>query len=208
MNSLFGDWKWKNPFATIQRPNPQDFITPGAVITPGVSVNPHRGLGYKATENGITPKNIYYQDADGGIPFPLLEPRNNEWGKMTEKSTGVNVEDLYEDMPGEDGVRQFKSDAPTYQQRGQSTFDADAYTGAMSEYDYDSQIQAEKQKQLELLMQLGMGSPPPEASPLPPQSFGRSSNVQFSLLNPTSTVEQDAILSAPFLQKRRTMYGG
>ncbi len=47
MNSLFGDWKWKNPFATIQRPNPQDFITRGAVTTPGVSVNPHAGFEFK-----------------------------------------------------------------------------------------------------------------------------------------------------------------
>ena len=169
MNSLFGDWKWKNPFATIQRPNPQDFITPSVVTREGVSVNPHEGLG---VGTGITSR------------FPYNMSPETDWG--------------YE----------YGNDAPTYQQKTPSTFDADAYTGAMADYDYDSEIQAEKQKQLELLMQLGMGSPPPKASPLPPQSFGRSGNVKFSLLNPTSTVEQDAILSAPFLQKWRTMYGG
>ena len=181
MDSLFGDWKWKNPFATIQRPNPQDFITPGAITTPGVSVNPHRGL-----DNG----RIYFGEYDGA-----LYPYN-----MTPKSES--------NLQGNTWDYEYESDAPTYQQRAPSAFDADAYTGAMADYDYDSQIQAEKQKQLELLMQLGMGSPPPKASPLPPQSFGRSGNVKFSLLNPTSTVEQDAILSAPFLQKWRTMYGG
>lgn len=208
MNSLFGDWKWKNPFATIQRPNPQDFITPGAVTTPGVSVNPHSGMGYFKFGDGTAyPVNIR-TGVKSGTPLTTDE-LSDKILSLDEEYFGTRGADPMDQFEyGDDGNWRLKSDAPTYQQREQSTFDADAYTGAMSEYDYDSQIQAEKQKQLELLMQLGMGSPPPEARPLPPQSFGRSGNVQFSLLNPTSTVEQDAILSAPFLQKRRTMYGG
>lgn len=208
MNSLFGDWKWKNPFATIQRPNPQDFITPGAVTTPGVSVNPHSGLGYFEFGDGtILPENIVTGMRTGDLlSTPQIMDKVDVLNDEFRWTKGADPKDQFEYFG--DGNWGLKSDAPTYQQRAPSTFDADAYTGAMADYDYDSQIQAEKQKQLELLMQLGMGSPPPKASPLPPQSFGRSGNVKFSLLNPTSTVEQDAILSAPFLQKWRTMYGG
>ncbi len=206
MHSLFGDWKWKNPFATIQRPNPQDFITPGAVTTPGVSVNPHSGMGFKFGDRGTYPENIKTGMRTGDLLstsqiLDKVDLLNDEF----RRTKGAEPKDLFEHVG--DGLWSLKSDAPTYEKKEKDTFDAGAYAKAMSEHDFDSEIQAEKQKQLELLMQLGMGSPPPEATPLPSQSFGRSGNVQFSLLNPTSVVEQDGILSAPFLQKRRTMYG-
>lgn len=184
----------------IEKPNPQDFITRGAVITPGVSVNPHRGLGYKATENGITPKNIYYQDADGGIPFPLLEPRNDEWGKITEKSTGVNVEDLYEDMPGEDGVRQFKSDAPTYEKREQDTFDKEGYKKLKEEYETQREIREKMMYQLAQIAASNSSTPPSGGGQV---NVGSRGPIQINPLNPVAQIKQPDILTGPFLGRWR-----
>ena len=88
MNSLFGDWKWKNPFATIQKPNPQDFV-----IREGVSVNPHRGLDFYERE-----------DLDGNL-----------LGVYPYHPKETIVSDSPDNPPGWDSPKPPLSDAPTYQ---------------------------------------------------------------------------------------------
>lgn len=43
----FQDFDLGRAFMGAPRPQPKDFMVPGPVTTPGVSVNPHAGLDFK-----------------------------------------------------------------------------------------------------------------------------------------------------------------
>ena len=95
MDSLFGDWKWKNPFATIQKPNPKDFV-----IREGVSVNPHIGLnpdlGWNEGESkwGFVPKNEYEGIGNYGSDAPTYQKIDEEGYKEVQKEYAKQQEIL------------------------------------------------------------------------------------------------------------------
>ena len=200
MNSLFGDWKWKNPFATIQRPNPQDFITPGAVTTPGVSVNPHSGLGYFEFGDGtILPENIETGMKTGDfLSTPQIMDKVDLLNDEFRWTKGADPKDQFEYFG--DGNWGLKSDAPTYEKREKDTFDEKGYKELKEEYDKQQQILAAQRQQFAELA-AGGGTPQPRGAGS--VNVGSRGPIQINPLNPVAQIKQPEILTGPFLGRWR-----
>lgn len=114
----FQDFDLGRAFMGAPRPQPQDFMVPGPVTTPGVSVNPHSGMGFKFGDRGTYPENIKTGMRTGDLLstsqiLDKVDLLNDEF----RRTKGADPKDQFEYFG--DGNWGLKSDAPTYQQRSE-----------------------------------------------------------------------------------------
>jgi hypothetical protein len=199
----FQDFDLGRAFMGAPRPQPQDFMVPGSVITPGVSVNPHAGLDFKAVyAPEVRPGNIPVSAGGSGTHPGIESGYQPVYGQQNEAPNFLQPlygEGYYEDIQigmggrGADqpaGITPYsappalgQSDAPTYQQRSEM-LDAAKYSKELERWKL---IENERLKRLgslqEMLAYMGKQSGGGKASGggggTAPKS-GRPTNLQMA----------------------------